>query len=296
MNDGPAFSDSWRAPRASLGEGFEVARALPHRGRRSVGPWCFLDHFGPIEVKAGGGMQVGPHPHIGLQTVTWLFEGSVLHRDSLGSVQRVMPGELDLMTAGERGVVHSEQSPPDAPSRLHGVQLWTALPTLTPAIEPGFEHHASLPVREREGEWTCVFLGELEELRSPATRWCGALGAEIRLDAGSHVDFAVPAHHEHGVFVVSGALGPGDATPDAMLYHAPGPERLHFEAREATRLILIGGAPRTEPLHMWWNYVAADRQSIRTAAADWRAGHERFGAVKGFEGPRIEGPEIPAAY
>jgi quercetin 2,3-dioxygenase len=286
--------ERWTSVRTDLGEGFDVARALPRKGRRSVGPWCFLDHFGPVRVERSGGMQVGPHPHIGLQTVSWLFEGTVLHRDSLGSVQIIEPGELNLMTAGESGVSHSEHSPPDAPGTLHGVQLWTALPSRTPPIEPCFEHHSSLPRRAVEGASVRVFAGSLGDLHSPAKMWSRAVGAEIALEEGAAFSMDVDVRDEHAVLVVSGSIA-GDG-PDTMLYFASGAPRLHLRAQEPTRMVLIGGEPRGEPLHMWWNFVAPDRAAIRRAAADWRAGHPRFGSVAGDPGPRIPGPELPAVY
>lgn len=289
-------TETWSGKRTTIGEGFDVIRGLPHRGRRSVGPWCFLDHFGPTRVDTRGGMQVGAHPHIGLQTVTWLFEGAVLHRDSVGSVQRIVPGQLNLMTAGARGIAHTERTPADAPANLHGVQLWTALPSRTPAIEPFFEHHPALPVREAEGVFVCVFAGELEELRSPATMFTPASGAEIRLAAGARVDFEVPEAHEHVLFVVSGTLEGEGPAPGELLYHPPRTRRITLAARTAARVILLGGTPRTEPLHMWWNFVGADREEIRRAAADWQHAPARFGEVSGDVGDRIAAPPLPAAY
>ena len=288
---------TWTAKASTIPPGLPVARALPVAARRTIGPFCFLDHFGPFDVGGERGMQVGPHPHVGLQTVTWLFEGALAHRDSLGSEQRVQPGELNLMTAGDAGVVHSERTPDDAPPRMHGVQLWTALPATDGTMPADFEHHAALPRRQANGADLCVFLGRLDDLASPATLHTPGYGAELRLEAGAELVLPVDPTHEHGVFVVEGTVDGTFALGDvgAMAHHAPGPSRLEFRSGTGARLILVGGAPFRARVHMWWNYVALDREPIRRAAADWAAGR-RFGAVPGDDGPRIEGPSLPEAY
>lgn len=286
---------TWTAKAGTIPPGFPVARALPVRDRRTVGPFCFLDHFGPVELGDEHGMQVGPHPHIGLQTVTWLFDGALLHRDSLGSVQRVAPGELNLMTAGEAGVVHSERTPEDAPKCLHGVQLWTALPQ--GVRDAAFEHHASLPQRSVDGVDTTVFLGQLEDLHSPATLHTPGVGAELKLDVGAHTRFDVDPTHEFALFVIDGAVD-GTFTLDgtnAMAHATPGSRSLEIHSAKGARAILLGGTPFESRIHMWWNYVAHDRQPIREAATDW-AEERRFGDVPGDPGPRIDGPELPDAY
>lgn len=287
---------TWSAKAGTIPPGFPVARALPARTQRSVGPFCFLDHFGPVELDDAAGMEVGPHPHVGLQTVTWLFEGALLHRDSLGSVQRVQPGALNLMTAGDAGVVHSERTPDDAPPRLHGVQLWTALPPTDGTMPAAFEHHATLPSRAGDARIT-VFLGALEDLRSPATLHTPGVGADLRLAPGAQTTVAVDPAHEHAVFVVDGSVE-GTFTlgeTNAIAHAAPGRTHLEFRSGTGAHLILVGGVPFAARLHMWWNYVAHDRQRIREAAADWAAGR-RFGDVPGDPGPRIDGPELPDAY
>lgn len=287
----------WTAKDGTIPPDLPVARALPVPNRRTIGPFCFLDHFGPFDLGDERGMQVGPHPHIGLQTVTWLLEGALVHRDSIGSEQRIQPGALNLMTAGDAGVIHSERSPDDAPARLHGVQLWTALPATDGTMRADFEHHADLPRRVAGGADLCVFLGRLDDLRSPATLHTPGYGAELRLTAGAELVLPVDADHEHGVFVVDGTADGTFARIDAgtMAHHAPGPVRLEFRSGTGARLILVGGAPFTAKIHMWWNYVAHDRAAIRRAAADWAAGR-RFGDVPGDDGPRIDGPSLPDAY
>ena len=182
----------------------EVRRLMPLRRRRSVGAWCFVDHYGPASVDGVAGMQVPPHPHIGLQTVTWLLAGNVLHRDSLGSEQMIRPGQLNLMTAG-RGIAHSEESPEDHDPALHGVQLWLALPGADRAVAPAFEHHAGLPSFRLAGFEVTVFAGTLAGVRSPATVFSPVTGAELRAAQPASGRLGLEPAHEHMIFVVTGA-------------------------------------------------------------------------------------------
>ncbi len=191
------------ARRVFLGRTTEVARALPDRQIRMIGAWCFLDHYGPEDLGGGAGMQVWAHPHTGLQTVSWLIEGEVEHRDSLGSQARVRPGELNIMTAG-RGIVHSEISPPDRPPTLHGVQLWVALPSADRDTGPRFEAYAQLPVLRRPGLRGTVLIGEVAGARSPAPSHTPLCGADLTLDPGAAVTIPLRPDFEYGVFAISG--------------------------------------------------------------------------------------------
>jgi redox-sensitive bicupin YhaK (pirin superfamily) len=184
----------------------EVRRLLPLRRRRSVGAWCFVDHYGPMSVDGVAGMQVPPHPHIGLQTVTWLLEGNVLHRDSLGSEQMIRPGQLNLMTAGH-GIAHSEESPDDHDPGLHGVQLWLALPDADRQAAPAFEHHAQLPVLGAGGAEITVFAGSLADVTSPARTYSPLVGAEINAVSGGDITVPLARGHEHVIFVARGPAG-----------------------------------------------------------------------------------------
>ncbi len=205
-DSGPAVHravDVFEARKAAIGDGTEVRRLLPQRALRTIGAWCFLDHYGPDDVSAGLGMQVPPHPHTALQTASWLFSGLVLHRDSLGTEQLIRPGELNLMTSG-RGIAHSEESPADRPATLHGVQLWIALPDAHRFTEPSFAHHAGLPVLEIGGATVTVVAGEFGGQRSPATVYSPLVGLEIAVPEGGAVTLPLRPDFEHGVLAVDG--------------------------------------------------------------------------------------------
>jgi redox-sensitive bicupin YhaK (pirin superfamily) len=271
-----------------------VRRLLPLRARRSVGAWCFVDHYGPMSVDGVSGMQVPPHPHIGLQTVTWLLRGNVLHRDSLGSEQMIRPGQLNLMTAG-RGIAHAEESPAEHDPQLHGVQLWVALPDASRQAAPAFEHHAELPMA-RAGEFAItVFMGELAGARSPATAFSPIVGAELAADGDARASLRLDAAFEHVVFVADGAaeIGGTRLRPGQLLYIAPGRERVDVAAAGGSGLFLLGGVPLGEPLLMWWNFVARTPAEIAAATAAWR--EDRFGPVGGYRGERMSAPPLNAA-
>lgn len=267
-----------------------VRRALPTRGRRTVGPWCFVDHMGPTTLDAGPPIAVPPHPHLGLQTVTWLFTGAALHRDSLGSEQVVRPGQLNLMTAGS-GIAHSEEDPGGPVGGLHGMQLWVAQPSSTRDGSPAFEHHGELPQVELGDGTATVFLGALGGAVSPARRDTDHLGADLELRPGATVLPLDPAH-EHALVVAQGRpvvggvpVGPGD-----LAYLPPGSDELALTCAVPARALLIGGAPFGEEVAMWWNFVARTREELATAYRDWTAGDERFGPVASSLGRATVGP------
>ena len=274
-----------------------VRRLLPLRLRRSVGAWCFVDHYGPMSVDGVTGMRVPPHPHIGLQTVTWLISGNVLHRDSLGSEQVIRPGQLNLMTAG-RGIAHSEESPAEHDPSLHGVQLWVALPDASRHTEPAFAHHAELPATGIGGFEVTVFAGSLGGARSPARMFSEIVGAELAAHRDASASIPLAASHEHVIFVATGSARV-DRTPDAavlrpgqLLYLDAGRERVGVSAAAGSRLFLLGGVPLGEQLVMWWNLVARTPEEIEAAVADWRAG--RFGTVAGYDGEPLPAPPLVA--
>lgn len=307
----------------------QVRRTIPQRARSLVGAWCFLDHYGPDPVAAIGdgtdGMQVPPHPHTGLQTVSWLFAGEILHRDSVGSLQTVRPGELNLMTAGH-GISHSEESPRGVrPPVLHGVQLWVALPGDRLADPPAFEHHADLPVATPDGARVQVFLGALtvdkDELRSPATAYTPLVGAQLDLEPGARVVLDVDPSFEHGLLVDDGAVRlEGEAVPVSSLgYVAPGRRTLTVEAGTdaPVRAVLVGGEPFAEDIVMWWNFVGRSHDDVARARAQWQAQLEvgdggtdsaprqggtryvtgaaagRYGEVVGYDGGPLPAPALP---
>jgi redox-sensitive bicupin YhaK (pirin superfamily) len=274
-----------------LGRYTTVRRLLPQRQRRMVGAWCFVDHFGPEDVTGRPGMQVPPHPHTGLQTVTWLAAGEIVHRDSLGSRQAIRPGALSLMTAGH-GIAHSEMSPPDHPPGMHGLQLWVALPERARHGEARFEHHPDLPVLPSGDATVTVLIGQWGAERSPARVHTPLVAVEVLARGPARLPLD-PAY-EHGVVVMSGAAAVAGTTvaPGAVLYLAPGRAELAVEPAGEARLVLLGGEPFEEDLVMWWNFVGRSHEDIAQAREDWMAGR-RFGTVADCTHPPLPAPPMP---
>jgi redox-sensitive bicupin YhaK (pirin superfamily) len=276
-----------------LGESTVVRRLLPNLGRRLVGAWCFVDHYGPDDVAAGPGMQVPPHPHVGLQTVSWLLEGTVHHRDSLGSDQVIRPGELGLMTAGA-AITHAEQSPVPHPALLHGVQLWVALPDADRAVAPSWEHHAELPVIRSSGAAVTVLMGTLGDATSPGRTYSPLVGADLALDAGADLLLPLEPEFEHAALVMSGSVEVDGVplAPGSMLYLGCARRQLAVASEAPARVLLLGGVPFEEEIVMWWNFVARTNEEIVAARADWVEG-DRFGDVDGYDGYRLPAPDLP---
>ena len=288
----------------------QVRRTLPQRHRSLIGAWCFVDHYGPDDVLDTGGMSVAPHPHTGLQTVSWLFTGEVEHRDSAGNHAMVRPGEVNLMTAG-RGISHSEISTPDTRS-LHGAQLWVALPDADRHVEPGFAHHAPAPVTGAGWE-ARVFLGSLLGDTSPVPTFTPLLGAELLLEPGTSLELDVDETFEHGVLVDTGVLGVAghETKQHELAYVPPGSAHLSLTAYDApVRLLLLGGPPFGESIVMWWNFVGRGHEEIVAFREEWQAqitrdgavladsqdvGAGRFGVVVGDHLPPIPAPALPNA-
>jgi quercetin 2,3-dioxygenase len=278
-----------------------VRRTLPHRDLRTVGAWCFLDDYGPQDVGGAGAMQVPPHPHTGLQTVTWLLDGRVRHQDSLGNDQLVRPGELNLMTAG-RGISHAETSPAGATGDLRGLQLWVALPSAHRDVAPDLGHHADLPVLHGEGFDATVLLGSLLGATSPARVFTPVVGAEVELHAGAIVTVDLERAYEHAVLALSDDLVV-DGTPVErahLAYLPPGRSVLRLSTGHAAgRLLLLGGEPFDEELLMWWNFVARSHDEIVEAREEWMAAvagaPTRFGQVSGYDGAALPAPAVPTS-
>ncbi|MEU2541153.1 pirin family protein [Streptomyces iakyrus] len=277
-------------PRALL-----VRRTLPQRARTLIGAWCFADHYGPVDAGATG-MDVPPHPHTGLQTVSWLFSGEIEHRDSLGTHALVRPGEMNLMTGGY-GIAHSEVSTPDT-TVLHGVQLWVALPEEHRNAARDFQHHVPRPVRA-DGAEIKVFLGSLAGSTSPVRTFTPLLGAEIVLEPHATLTLAVDADFEHGLLVDSGdvRLSGTPLRPAELGYVSCGTDTLTVanESGAPARTILLGGPPFEEEIVMWWNFIGRSHADIVRAREDWQAGSDRFGAVEGHPGRRLPAPALPNA-
>jgi redox-sensitive bicupin YhaK (pirin superfamily) len=284
-----------------LGKTTLVARALPDRAIRMIGAWCFLDHYGPEDVSAAPGMQVPAHPHTGLQTVSWLVEGEVEHRDSLGTRALVTPGTLNIMTAGH-GIVHSEMSPVDKPPTLHGLQLWVALPDDARDSAPRFDRYTDLPIIERPGVRGQVLIGELDGVRSPAISFTPLVGADLTLQPNATVELAADATHEHGVFVVAGEVtvgGDASATTDQLIYLGTGRGTVTVTAGDpGARILLLGGEPFAEEIVMWWNFLGRTHEEVAAYREQWEhrdaePGTERFPPVLTRAERVMEAPAMP---
>jgi redox-sensitive bicupin YhaK (pirin superfamily) len=274
---------------------FTVRRTLPAKTRTMVGPFIFVDQFGPAQLMPGLAMDVRPHPHINLSTVTYLFEGAIGHRDSLGTNKVIEPGAINLMTAG-RGIVHSERTPQEvraAPSRLYGMQTWLALPDRREEIDPAFEHvpESGLPLVEGDGVSACVLMGNLWGKMAATTQHAATIYADIKLDAGASVPIEADAD-ERAVLLVEGEADlDGQALEMfALTILAPG-QPMILKASRPSRLMLLGGEAFSTPRHVFWNFVSSSRDRIQQAKEDWKAGN--FPIVPGDEEEYIPIPDAP---
>lgn len=272
-------------PVRDLGDGFKVRRALPSAQRRTVGPFIFLDHFGPIVFRAGAGPEIRPHPHIGLSTLSYLLEGEMVHRDSAGNVVTIRPGDVNWMTAG-RGIVHSERSPAKFQTQggaMFGQQIWVALPKALEEMEPDFSHHAEdfLPALEADGVSLTIVAGEAFGERSPVPVYSDLMYVDVVLKPGARLQ--VPAQHiERAMFVVSGEIEvegqTGTFGEAQFVVFKPGAE-IVLQARSGAHLMMVGGEPFPEPRHIYWNFVSSSKRRIEQAKDDWRQG--RFPEIAG---------------
>jgi len=277
----------------SLGS-LTISRALPVKDKRLVGPWCFLDRFGPLSFTDGKPMDVAPHPHIGLQTVTWLLDGEVVHDDSLGQEAVLRPGGVNVMTAGG-GITHAEQTPRDHTGRLNGVQLWVALRDADRHMAAAFDHVRDVPLVESRGGLVRVFAGSLNGARSVAPHFSEIAGADLEIHARSELELPLDSAFEHAVLVLEGdCVLEGQPLDGRVLYYL-GTRRssVCVSSREGSRVLLIGGPPFPETILMWWNFVARTTEEIVAARDDWEAGR-RFGAVAAYAGARLVAPPFVA--
>jgi len=262
---------------------FEVHRALPAAERQMIGSFIFFDRFGPVMMKAGQGMDVRPHPHIGLATVTWLFDGTIYHRDSLGSEQAIQPGELNWMTAG-KGIVHSERTPAlerASGQTMFGLQSWVALPKNLEEVPPAFEHVAQerLPLLSDKGREVRVIAGSLYGETSPVKTHSDLFYADVRLDAGARLPISAD-HEERGLYLVAGRIRIAGQVFEAGKLIAFKPKsEIVVEALEACHFMLLGGEPADGPRHIWWNFVSSSKDKIEAAKEDWK--QARFSIVPG---------------
>ncbi|MDE2384667.1 MAG: pirin family protein [Alphaproteobacteria bacterium] len=264
---------------------FQVHRALPAAERQMIGPFIFFDRFGPVVMKKGTGMDVRPHPHIGLATVTWLFDGIIFHRDSLGSEQPISPGELNWMTAG-KGIVHSERTPTmfrALGQTMFGLQSWVALPKKHEDTAPAFEHvaEAQMPVLQDNGRWVKVIAGSMYGETAPVKTMSDMFYADVRLEAGAALPLP-PEHEERGLYLVAGKIEVAgrEIEPGKLVAFKPRSEII-VKALEASHFMLLGGEPMDGPRHIWWNFVSSSKEKIEAAKEEWRTG--KFKIVPGDE-------------
>jgi len=295
--DGPARADRAVTERitsrnAEIGKGMLVRRALPSRTRRMVGAWCFLDHAGPADYGPGEGLSVGPHPHIGLQTFTWMIEGEILHRDSLGHEQIIRPGQVNLMTAGH-GISHSEEAVSDRPGRIHAAQLWIALPGHERDRAPAFQHCPELPRIEQGGFVISVLAGNAFGQTAPPTVFSPLVCLDLTSGSPAHTKIPLQHDFEHAALCLDGTVSVAGERiePGTLLYLGLGRNTLAVSTSQNARLLLVGGAPFAENILQWWNFVGRTREDMEQATADWHAGR-RFGEVRGTRLKPLTAPDL----
>jgi len=284
---------------STLAEGLTIRRALPTRQRRMIGAWCFLDHIGPVAFAPGHEMHVGAHPHTGLQTFTWMIEGEILHRDSLGSEQVIRPGQVNLMTAGH-GISHTEDSQTDG-RRLHAAQLWIALPRAQAHCPPAFEHYADLPVWQEAGCTLTLLAGTHAGRTAPTRVHSPLIGMDIASPGAgvSTLELPLDPRFEYGLLPLEGAVTLADEgetfAPGELAWLGDTRSRLRMDLAPGTRALLLGGAPWGEDIVMWWNFVDEAREPVARSRQQWEDRHPRFGSVPGGEHRRVPAPPLPWA-
>lgn len=278
---------------ADLGDGLLVRRALPSRRQRMIGAWCFLDHAGPLVFAPGAGMHIGAHPHTGLQTFTWVLEGEVLHRDSLGNEQIIRPGQVNLMTAG-RGVAHTEDSL-NPGQCLNLAQLWIALPEDHQDCAPDFAHYPQLPHWQSGGAGFTLLAGSFAGQVAPTKLYSPLLGLDIASDDGAELELALNPRFEYGLLTLSGeARIDGETIPaDELGYLGSRRDALRLMLSPGCKVLLLGGEPFAQPVLMWWNFVGFSREAIAQAQRDWESGDPRFGQVGDGSAARLVPPPLP---
>ncbi|PTQ90647.1 pirin family protein [Agitococcus lubricus] len=283
------------AKTTELGKGMMIRRLLPTKKRRMIGAWCFLDHIAPTQLDEQG-MRVGPHPHTGLQTFTWMIEGEILHRDSLGYQQRIQPKQVNLMTAG-RGISHSEESPIPHTGRLHAAQLWIALPEAYRHCSPDFQHYPHLPSTDYQGYELTVLVGSYQTLHAPTQVYSPLIALDIRHQHAGSGEIALRSDFEYGLIVLSGEATVAEqqmGVGDLLVFEAGELHQLPIRQQEACHLLLIGGQPFTENIVLWWNFIARQSAEIEGFVNSWNQGQD-FGEVKGYQGERLIAPELSPA-
>ena len=278
---------------AEIGKGTVIKRALPSRNKRMIGAWCFLDHAGPVSFPQGDGLDVGPHPHIGLQTFTWMIEGTMMHTDSLGSKRLIRPKQVNLMTAGY-GISHTEVAP-DTETKMHAAQLWIALPDDKINMAPQFDHYPELPVVVQDQVEFTVLVGEFLNTTSPVKVHSDMVGVDFYAPEASTVMIPLNPKFEYGFMALEGeAVVNGHLlNSDNMVVLEPGIERIEVQLHKGSRLLLIGGEPFESPILLWWNFVGRSQEQLKEAREQWVNHDARFGTIPDYDGPRLVAPVLP---
>ena len=288
------FVQNFTLRSAEIGRGTIIKRALPSREKRMIGAWCFLDHAGPVNFEAGDGLDVGPHPHIGLQTFTWMIEGTMLHSDSLGTTdQLIQPKQVNLMTAG-RGISHTEVAP-STETKMHAAQLWIALPDDKINIEPRFQHYPTLPVVQKDGIDFTVLVGEYLDTPSPVEVHTELLGVDLFAKEAATSRIPLNPKFEYGFMALEGTaiVNGHELTVDNMVVLEPGLEAIEIQIPANSRVLLLGGEPFESPILLWWNFVGRTQEELKIAREQWINHDERFGSIPSYQGERLKAPEFP---
>ena len=287
------FIQTFTLRRAEIGQGTVIKRALPSREKRMIGAWCFLDHAGPVHFPQGEGLDVGPHPHIGLQTFTWMIDGTMLHDDSLGSKQLIRPKQVNLMTAGY-GISHTEVAP-DHETQMHAAQLWIALPDDKRNIAPRFDHYPDLPVVLQDDIEFTVLVGDFLKTTSPVKVHSELLAVDLSTQKAANSTLKLNPKFEYGFMVLEGeaSVNGHDLNDDNFLFIEPGLQQIDIQIAAKSRVLLLGGEPFESPILLWWNFVGRSQEELAEARQQWVEGHSRFGRIPAYEGPRLEAPVLP---
>lgn len=277
----------------TIGQGTVIKRALPSRHKRLIGAWCFLDHAGPVTFPQGDGLDVGPHPHIGLQTFTWMLEGTMIHTDSLGTKQLICPKQVNLMTAGY-GISHTEVAP-ETETQMHAAQLWIALPDDKINIAPRFDHYPELPVVEKDQVEFTVLVGEFLQTKSPVLVHTELLGVDLTAKESTTTRLTLNPKFEYGFMALEGGavVNGHELTDDNMVVLETGITEINIELHAGSRILLLGGEPFESPILLWWNFVGRTQEELELAREQWVNQDERFGQITDYQGPRLEAPVFP---
>ncbi len=278
---------------AEIGKGTVIKRALPSRQKRMIGAWCFLDHAGPVDFPQGDGLDVGPHPHIGLQTFTWMIEGTMMHTDSIGSKQLIRPKQVNLMTAGY-GISHTEVAP-DTETKMHAAQLWIALPDDKINMAPQFDHYPELPVAEKDDIEFTVLVGDFLGQHSPVKVHSELLGVDLFAKEATKSIIPLNPKYEYGFLALEGdaVVNGHTLNSDNMVVLEPGISQIEIQLPQGSRLLLIGGEPFESPILLWWNLVGRTQEELKLATEQWINHDVRFGTIPDYEGARLEAPTFP---